>query len=309
MKIVVLDKSTLGKDVDLKPIEDIAELICFELVETEEEIIKAIDDAEIIITNKVVITRSIMEKTNLKLICISATGMNNVDLKAAEELGISVKNVADYSTNSVAQVTFSYVFKFIQNLDYYNNYTKEKKWIDSKIFTNLDAPFFELNGKKWGIIGLGNIGSKVATIAASFGCNVSYYSTSGKNNNTTYERKEINKLLKESDIISIHCALNDSTKNLLNKTNLNMLKENAILINVGRGGIINETDLVESFNNSKYKCALDTIEFEPMRKDSPITKLLGNDRFICTPHIAWSSIESRNLLIQKVANNIKEFMI
>lgn len=309
MKIVMLDKSTLGKDVNLKPLEALGELISYELIENEEEVIKAISEATIIITNKVLITRKIMEQTNLKLICISATGMNNVDLDSAKQLGIEVKNVADYSTNSVAQVTFSYVFKFIQNLDYYNNYTKDRKWIDSKIFTNLDAPFYELNSKNWGIIGLGNIGNKVATIASSFGCNVSYYSTSGKNNNSIYERKELNELLENSDIISIHCALNDTTKNLLNKTNLNLIKDNSILINVGRGGIINEKDLVEIFNKSKFKCAVDTIETEPMTKDSPLIDILGNERFICTPHIAWSSIESRNLLVEKIAKNIKDFMI
>ena len=309
MKIVMLDKSTLGKDVNLKPIEALGELVSYELIENEEEVIKAISDAPVIITNKVLITKKIMEQTNIKLICISATGMNNVDLVAANDLGIEVKNVADYSTNSVAQVTISYVLKFISQLDYYSNYTKDKKWIDSKIFTNLDAPFYELNGKNWGIIGLGNIGSKTANIAQAFGCNVSYYSTSGKNYNTNYEKKELENLLKESDIISIHCALNDTTKNLLNKTNLNLIKEDAILINVGRGGIINENDLVEIFNESKFKCAIDTIESEPMPKNSPLIDILDNERFICTPHIAWSSIEARNLLIEKLAKNIKDFMI
>lgn len=309
MKIVILDKSTLGKDVDLKPIENLGEIISYELIENEDEVVKAISDAPIIITNKVLITRNIMKKTNLKLICISATGMNNVDLDAAKELGITVKNVVDYSTNSVAQVTFSYVFKFLSNIDYYNNYTKDKKWIDSKIFTNLDAPFFELNNKNWGIIGLGNIGSKVAQIASSFGCNIKYFSTSGKNNNTQYEKIELNELLKTSNIISIHCPLNESTKNLLNKSNLNLIKDNSILVNVGRGGIINEKDLVEVFNESKFKCALDTIESEPMSKNSPLIDILGNERFICTPHIAWSSIEARNILIEKIAKNIKDFMI
>ncbi|MEN8717913.1 MAG: D-2-hydroxyacid dehydrogenase [Sulfurovum sp.] len=307
MKIVLLDKSTLGQDIDLTPIEKLGELVSYELVQGDENIIEAIGNANIIITNKVIITKNIMEKTNIKLICISATGMNNVDLPAAKELGIEVMNVADYSTSSVAQVTLSYVFKFIQHLDYYDNYTKEGKWINSKVFTNLDAPFNELNGKNWGIIGLGNIGNKVAQIATVFGCNVSYYSTSGKNNNKEYEQKDLNTLLSQSDIISIHCALNESTKNLLNNTNLNLMKDKVILINVGRGGIINEQDLVEVFNNSKCKVALDTIEIEPMHDKSALIPILGNKRFICTPHIAWSSIEARALLIEKIVMNIKSF--
>ena len=228
-------------------------------------------------------------------------------VSSREELGIEVMNVADYSTSSVAQVTLSYVFKFIQHLDYYDNYTKEGKWINSKVFTNLGAPFNELNGKNWGIIGLGNIGNKVAQIATAFGCNVSYYSTSGKNNNKEYEQKDLNTLLSQSDIISIHCALNESTKNLLNNTNLNLMKDKVILINVGRGGIINEQDLVEVFNNSQCKVALDTIEIEPMHDKSVLIPILGNKRFICTPHIAWSSIEARALLIEKIVMNIKSF--
>ena len=309
MELVILDAQTLGDDINLDIFKKYDNLTVYQTTKNEETPDR-IKDADIVLTNKVIINKEVMKKAKkLKLICITATGTDNVDLEYAKQTGIEVKNVAGYSTYSVMQTTVHLVLKFMQNLDYYNRYTKEGKWHDCDIFTNLDSPFSQIKGKNWGIIGLGEIGKAVANIAEWFGANVAYYSTSGKNHNTKYEQKSLERVLKQSDIITIHCGLNDKTYNLINKTNLNMLKDNAILVNVGRGGIINEKDLVEAFEKSNIQVALDVIEKEPIDSLSHINKILQSDRFILTPHIAWSSKEARELLVEKLLTNIDEFVL
>lgn len=309
MKIVFLDTKTLGKDISLEKFNELGEITKYETT-NQTNILSRVKDADIVITNKVLITKETMKKSSIKLICITATGTNNVDLKYAKENAIVVKNVADYSSASVAQVTISLVLDFVQKLDYYKNYVNEGNWQKSDIFTHIDKPFFELENKKWGIIGLGSIGKKVALIANGFGCEVNYYSTSGKNKNTDYNQLDLETLLKTCDVISIHSPLNDATHDLLNKTNLNMLKENAILVNVGRGGIINEKDLSEIIDSDKsLYVGLDVVEVEPIKEDNPLLKISKKEKLTILPHIAWSSIEARNTLIKKVFDNIKEFVL
>ncbi|MGM0519488.1 MAG: D-2-hydroxyacid dehydrogenase [Campylobacterota bacterium] len=309
MKIVILDSQTLGEDIDLTVFEKYGELVVYETT-NDKQTASRIKDANIVLTNKVVINQKHMQEAkSLKLICITATGMDNIDTTYAKNNNIEVKNVAGYSTYSVMQTTIHLVLKFIQNLDYYDKYTKDGKWHDCDIFTNLDSPFSQIKDKNWGIIGLGEIGKAVANVAVSLGANISYYSTTNKNHNTQYEQKTLERLLKQSDIITIHCGLNDMTYNLLNKTNLNMIKNDAILVNVGRGGIINEEDLVEIFNKTDIKVALDVIEKEPIDSLCHINKILNSPRFILTPHIGWSSKEARQLLIKKLIANIDEFVL
>lgn len=308
MKIVFLDTLTLGNDIDLTPFEKFGEVIKYQTT-TPNETLQRVQNSDIVITNKVVIDRYIMDNSNIKLICVTATGTNNIDMEYAKEKGIEVKNAIGYSTSSVAQVTISLVLEFVQKLNYYKKYVKENLWEKSPIFTHIDVPFYELENKNWGIIGLGNIGEKVANIAKSFGCNVSYYSTSGMNNNTNYNNISLEELLKTSDIITIHCGLNNMTSNLLNKTNLNLLKDNAILINVGRGGIINEDDLVDIFNKKPLYIGLDVVEKEPIQTNSILKTILNNERVIITPHIAWASVEARNRLIIQTIKNIENFVI
>ena len=222
---------------------------------------------------------------------------------------IQVKNVVGYSTSSVAQLTFSIALQFIAKISYYDDYVKSGQWSKSKIFTNVSKPFYELDGKKWGIIGLGNIGKSVANIANSFGCDISYYSTSGMNQNTQYNCLSLEELLKTSDIISIHCALNEDTLNLISKTNLSMLKDKAIILNLGRGGIVNEEDISNMLDNSNIYYGTDVVSKEPIIKDSPLLKIVNKDQLIITPHIAWASIESRKRLIKCIKENIKEFIL
>ena len=254
------------------------------------------------------ISKEVMDSSNLKLICISATGMNNVDLEYAKQKNIEVKNVAGYSSASVVQVAFSMIFYFIQKLDYYKKYVDEGNWQKSQIFTHIDKPFFELDGKKVGIIGLGDIGRNFAKKARAFDCEVMYFSTSGKNSNSEYKQVSLDELLNTCDIISIHCPLNENTKDLLNYKNMKNIKDGAILLNLGRGGIINEPDLAKIIDEKEIYCGIDVVCVEPILEDNPLLKVKNKDRLLLTPHIGWASVEARNRLVKMVAENIKEFI-
>ncbi len=307
MKIVFLDRDTLGKDISLERFKEIGQLIVYETT-TPTETLNRVKDADIVVTNKVVIDKYIMENSNIKLICVAATGTNNIDIQEAKNRAIEVKNVAGYSTSSVAQVTFTLVLDLIHRIDYYKNIVSSGQWSQSPIFTNLDKPFFELENKNWGIIGLGSIGTKVANIAKSFGCNVNYYSTSGTNYNDEFKQVSLDELLKNSDIISVHAPLNENTLNLLNFTNLNQIKDGAILVNTGRGGIINEKDLATIIDSKELYCGLDVLSEEPIKIENPLLKIINKDRLIIVPHIGWASIEARNRLLDGVYKNILQYI-
>ena len=240
MKIVCLDADTLGNDVDLDSVfGKFGEFVSYNMTD-ETQTIQRLQNADIVLTNKVLITKDVIAKTNLKLICVTATGVNNIDLDAAKKANILVKNVAGYSTNSVVQQTFANILAIRNSTSYYENYGKNSDgWAKSPIFVNLDKPIFELSGKKFCVIGLGTIGLEVAKVAQAFGCEVSYYSTSGNNSNSNFKRVSFDEVLK-SDIISIHAPLNENTKNLFNSQTLNQLKDGAMLVNSGRGGIVDE---------------------------------------------------------------------
>jgi glycerate dehydrogenase len=308
MKIVFLDQSTLGDDISLEQFNQYGDVITYAYTNPSQTLTR-VQNIDIVVTNKVVIDKEIMDNSEIKLICVAATGMNNIDLQYAKTKGIEVRNVAGYSTPSVVQLTFSYLFYFMQKLSYYDNYVKSKQWEKSPIFTNLDVPFDELQNKKWGIIGLGEIGKNVAKIAKSFGCEVSYYSTSGMNNNTNYNKIDLDQLLSQSDIISIHCPLNETTNNLINKTNLTQIKDGAILLNLGRGGIINEEDLANIIDHKKLYCGLDVLTTEPISKNNPLNNIQNKEQLIITPHIAWASKQSRERLINGIISNIKDFVL
>ena len=308
MKIVILDRATLGFDVDMSIFDSLGEVISYDIT-LENETISRVNDADIIITNKVLVTKEIInEASNLKLICISATGTNNVDLEYAKQKKISVKNVAGYSSSSVVQLAFSMIFHFIQKLSYYKKYVDEQNWQKSQIFTHIDKPFFELDGKKVGIIGLGDIGSNLARKVKAFDCEVVYYSTSGKNSNNEYKRVELDELLSICDIISIHCPLNENTKNLLNYENMKNIKDGSILLNLGRGGIINEADLAKIIDEKEIYCGIDVVFVEPILESNPLLKVKNKQRLLLTPHIGWASIEARTKLVSMVAKNIEEFI-
>lgn len=307
MNIVILDALTYG-ETDLKGFDRFGEVSVFQTT-APEETMERIQDAEVIVTNKVVITEAMMlQCESLKLICVAATGMNNVDLEGAARHNIAVKNVAGYSTDSVVQHTFSMLFYLMGHSRYYDDYVKSGEWQRSPIFTNVSRPFFEVKGKTWGIIGLGSIGADVARLATAFGAEVLYYSTSGQNPNRDYHRVELEALLQHSDIVSIHAPLNDATKGLIGLSELMQMKSGAVLLNLGRGGIINEADLARVIDGRELYVGLDVLETEPMSDPHPLLNLKHPERLYITPHIAWTSVEARDTLIRMVCENIQEFI-
>ncbi len=307
MKIVLLDRDTLGS-VDLSIFERFGDFISYDKT-NRNETLQRVKDSDIIITNKVVIDKGILQNCkSLKLICIAATGMNNVDLEFAKIQGVEVKNVAGYSTASVTQATFTLLLSLIGNSCFYDEYVKSKKWSKSPIFTNLEKEFFEIKGKTWGIIGLGNIGKAVANVATAFGANVIYYSTSGVNRDNLYQRKNLYDLLKDSDIVSIHAPLNKKTDNLIKKDELSLMKKGAIILNMGRGGIVNEEDLAYAVDNFDILAGLDVSKVEPMPSDNPLLHVEQKENIIFSPHIAWASKEARATLVKMIADNIENFL-
>ncbi len=309
MKIVFLDRKSIGMDLDLSEFDQFGEVVIYDYSK-EEEIPERVEDADIIILNKMPINESTIGKAkNLKLVCVTATGTNNLDKEYLDRAGIAWRNVAGYSTEAVAQHTFALLFYLMEHLNYYDNYVKNEKYVDDSMFTHFDMHFNELSNKKWGIIGLGNIGKRVAQIASCFGAEVSYYSTSGKNNDDTYPQVDFDTLLSQSDIISIHAPLNEDTEGLIDKTALDKMKSNCILINVGRGPIIVEKDLAQALNSGKIAAAgLDVLSFEPMTKDNPLRQIKDSDKLLITPHIAWAAVEARVRLMHIIAGQIREFI-
>ncbi len=307
MRIVLLDTLTYG-DTSLEAFETMGEVTAY-LTTSAEETAGRVQDADIIVTNKVVINDAIMgEALNLKLICVAATGMNNIDHAAAERRGITVKNVAGYSTDAVVQHTFSMLFYLMGHSRYYDEYVKSGQWQKEAVFTHIGPSFSELRGKTWGIIGLGEIGRSVANIAKAFGADVCYYSTSGKNENSEFEKITLSRLIENSDIISIHAPLNVSTENLISHSELLQMKDGAVLLNLGRGGIVDEDALSVIIDVKPIYVGLDVLVKEPMKTPHPLLSVKYPERLYITPHIAWTSVEARQRLITATVENIKTFV-
>ncbi|WP_291649985.1 D-2-hydroxyacid dehydrogenase [Clostridium sp.] len=306
-KIVILDGKTLG-ELDFDKLREFGELAYYDTTKPE-EVVERIKDANIVLTNKVVLNENnLKEAKNLELICETATGFNNIDIVYAKKNNIAVTNVAGYSTNTVAQHTFATVLSLYDKLSYYDNYVKSGDYAKSGLFTNVSKPFYELEGKTWGIIGFGAIGKRVAKIAEVFGVNVIYYSTSGKNSNSEYKRVSFEELLDKSDIVSIHAPLNKDTQGLINYEALKNMKKSSILVNMGRGPIVVEADLAKALDEELIAgAALDVFEVEPIKEDNPLISIRNKENLVVTPHIAWASVEARVRLFEEVINNIKAF--
>lgn len=304
MKIVLLDALTFG-ETDLSGFDSLGEVTVFQTTSSE-QVQERITNCDVIVTNKVVITNQHMADTpTLKLICVAATGMNNVDLNAAKEKNIKVKNVAGYSTDSVIQHTFSMLFYLVGHSRYYDESVKDGSYSKSPIFTDISHPFFEIKGKKWGLIGLGAIGRGVANIVKAFGAEVFYHSTSGRNVTDDYKRVTLDELLKTCDIITIHAPLNEQTNNLLDYEQLLTCKDGAVVLNLGRGGIINEDAVAKIVDEKNIYFGLDVLSKEPMVENHPFLSVKNANKLYVTPHIAWASVEARDKLIALVIENIK----
>ena len=307
--IVVLDAATIGEYTIFESFSKFGTLRVFAKTIPEERL-NHIANASIIITNKVIIDAQIIDACPaLKLICLTATGMNNVDLVYAKAKGITVKNVAGYSTESVVQHTFALLLSLMNNIDFYRHYVASKEYSNQSLFTHIGQGYLQLSGRTWGIIGLGTIGRRVANVAAAFGCKVVYYSTSSNNHTTDFEEVSKEELLAKSDIISIHSPLNDQTKNLIGLQELHAMKSTAYIVNVGRGGIIQESALAQALKNNYLAGAcIDVMEKEPLPLESPLLDAEIQDKLIITPHVAWVSDNALADLLKLTYQNVETFI-
>lgn len=308
MKIVFLDAKTIGDDIDLSGFDSLGEVTKYSF-STSEEVPERIKDADVIIVNKIQINEStIGQAQNLKLVCVTATGTNNLDKEYLDSRNIAWRNVAGYSTESVAQHTFAMLFYLLEKLRYYDEYVKEDRYTNDTIFTHFAEHFYELNGKTWGIIGLGNIGRRVTEIARAFGANVIYTSPSGSAPQDGYQQVDMDTLLTTSDIISVHAPLNEFTENLLDKEAFRKMKKECIFLNLGRGPIVVEEDLADALDEGEIAAAgLDVLCVEPMSPSNPLRRIKDSKKLLITPHVAWASVEARTKLMNIILGQVKEF--
>ena len=309
MKLVFLDTKTIGEDIDLSAYDALGKVVKYGF-STLEEIPERVKDADVLIVNKIAINeQTIGTAKNLKLVCVTATGTNNLDKEYLKKRGIAWRNVAGYSTESVTQHTFALLFYLLEKIRYYDDYVKNEKYINDTVFTHFAEHFNEVNGKTWGIIGLGTIGRRVADIAKAFGAHVIYYSASGSPAQEGYEQVDFETLLATSDIVSVHAPLNEYTKDLMDREAFAKMKKTAIFLNLGRGPIVVEQDLYEALETGEIAAAgLDVLCEEPMSETNPLAKIKDSKKLIITPHIAWASVEARNRLMQIIAGQIREFL-
>lgn len=304
MKIVFLDAATMG-DVSFSPISALGDLECFQASDREEAL-QRVKDAEVLIINKIKVDKELVDAApKLRLICEAATGVNNIDLEYAASKGIPVRNAVGYSTDSVVQMTFMMILSLVGRCRYFDDFVKSGEYSRSGLFTDVSTMFFELRGKRLGIIGLGNIGGNVAKVGEAFGMNVSYFSTSGTSHSKDYPSVDLDTLMSSSDIISIHAPYNERTAGLVGAEQLRKMKSTAYIVNMGRGGIIDEAALAEAIDGGWIAGAgVDVFTAEPLPADNPLLKVRNRDRLILTPHIGWASIEARERLVAMIADNI-----
>ena len=309
MKLVILERNSAGTDVDVSCFEKFGEVTCYPNT-VAANTAERVKDADIILANKAPLNESTLKDApNVKLICLLATGFDNVDLAYCKSRGIKVTNVINYCTSTVAQHTLLLALALSEKITFYDDYVKSGAYSAQDRFSNFDRTFYDLEGKTWGIIGMGTIGRRVAGLAQAFGCRVIFYSASGKSTCTDYERVEFDTLLQESDILSLHCPLSDRTRGLINKDALSKMKETAILVNVARGPVVDTQALYDALVADQIAGAgLDVLEQEPMAKDNPLAQIKDSTKLIITPHMAWASLESRTHLVEEVAKNIEAFL-
>lgn len=306
MRIKILDAATLGEGLDFSVLEKFGEVEAYPTT-AYEEVAERISDADIVLINKIKINKeTLCLAKNLKLVCIFATGYDNINLSDCNEKGIAVCNVKGYSTHSVAQLTILMALTLVERIDAYRDFVRDGSYTKSGVANRLIPINHELYGKTWGIIGAGAIGKQVAKVAEAFGCKVlAFKRTPDESLNCV----SLATLLKESDIISIHTPLNDGTRNLIGKTELEMMKKDAILINVARGAVTNEADVANAILESKIGgFATDVYSVEPFPTEHPMAKIAERDNVMLTPHMAWGTLEARVRCLDEIMQNIESFI-
>lgn len=309
MKIVILERDSVGTDIDVSCYEKFGDVTIYANT-VQRQVAERVRDAEIIIGNKAPMNeQTLKDATQVKLICLFSTGYDCVDLEYCRSRGIQVANVVDYCTDAVCQHTFAMLFYLLEHLRHYDEYVKNGAYGSQERFSNFDLPFTELRGKTWGIAGMGHIGRKVACVAETFGCNVIFYSTSGNSSFTEYKQVDLDTLLATSDILSLHCPLSERTRNLIDQDALEKMKKTAILLNVARGPVINNSDLYWALQNEVIAAAgLDVLEKEPITSDNLLGRIQDSNRLLITPHMAWASTEARARIVEEVYQNVEAYL-
>ena len=309
MKIVILERNSVGTDISVDCFRDFGEVEIYGNTVTVEETRERIKDADVVIGNKAPLNESTLSGSKVKLISDFSTGYDNIDTAYCKENGICVCNIQNYCTAAVAQHTIALTMYLLEHLPHYDRYVKDGTYASQDRFSNFDLRFTELEGKTWGIVGMGHIGRKVAQIVEAMGCKVVFYSASGNSSVTEYTRVDFDTLLKDCDFISIHCPLSDRTRNLFDAEAFSKMKNSAILINVARGPIIHTQALYDALTNGEIAAAgLDVLEHEPISKDNPLGKIQDSNKLIITPHLAWASVEARQRCVDQVYENIQNFL-
>lgn len=309
MNIVILERGTIGMDVSVDIINELGNVTIYEKSKVN-QVAERIRDADIVIANKMPLSRhTLKDAARVKLIAQFATGYDNIDINYCKEHEIAVCNISGYSTASVVQHTFALALALYEHLPYYDTYVRSGSWAAQENFTHFHYTFNDLEDKTWGVIGMGNIGRKVASVASSLGCNIIWTSTSDTIREEGYAQRSLEELLKESDIVSIHCPLNKATKHLINSDTLKLMKKTAILINVARGGVVDNAALTEALNENTIAAAgIDVVEGEPISADNPLNTIKDSNRLIITPHMAWGSLEARRRVVTEAYENIAAFL-
>lgn len=308
MKIVVLEAASIGTDVSWENFERFGEVVLYDSL-PQEMVKETIKDADIIVPNKLTIDKNVLEGSKVKMVCEAATGYNNIDVDYCRSVGITVTNVRGYSTKSVAQHTVALLLSIYEKLNYYSNYVQSGAYAASGQFSKVDEPFHEISKKTWGIVGLGAIGRETAKLAQAFGANVIYYSASGKTYDVPYEKVEFDTLLRESDIVSVHCPLNEYTEGLFDEKAFAKMKSSAVIVNVARGPVVSDKALANALKTGQIMAAgLDVFEKEPLPEGNPLYGINDKDRLFMTPHIGWGTIEARTRLLRELELNIEAFL-
>ena len=304
MNIVFLDAGTVGEDISLAPIADSGSLTVYQST-APSEIPSRIRDAEVVVINKVKLNSEYLAgASRLRLICVAATGYDNVDLAYCRSRGIGLANVVGYSTESVVLVTFALCLNLATRLPTYTDFVSSGAYTKSN-FCNLISPtFYDLEGKTWGIVGYGHIGARVAEVARAFGCRVLAYSRTPKEG---VENRTLEDLLRESDFVSLHVPLTDETRGLIGAKELGLMKDGAVLLNLARGAVVDEKAVAERVLDGKLLFGCDVYSQEPPSEIHPYTALYGHPSVCLTPHMAWGSFEARERCIAEIALNIQAF--
>jgi len=309
MKIVILERNSVGTDISVDCFRDFGEVEIYGNTVTVEETRERIKDADVVIGNKAPLNESTLAGSKVKLISDFSTGYDNIDTAYCKENGICVCSIQNYCTAAVAQHTIALTMYLLEHLPHYDRYVKDGTYASQDRFSNFDLRFTELEGKTWGIVGMGHIGRKVAQIVEAMGCKVVFYSASGNSSVTEYTRVDFDTLLKDCDFISIHCPLSERTRNLFDAEAFSKMKNSAILINVARGPIIHTQALYDALTNGEIAAAgLDVLEQEPISKDNPLGQIQDSNKLIITPHLAWASVEARQRCVDQVYENIQNFL-